>query len=326
MKLGGNRLIALFGILASMFYPTNSNWAATIRDDVPDSSYQALAANLAYASVGMFVSNGPYTGSGVLIAPDWVLTTAHNLLLATSGTFTVGGTSYTANQLIMNPNWNNGSVFNGYDFGLAHLSSSVTAIPPATLYTGSSDMGQTGTYVGFGAGGTGLTGYQTPPDNLERAFQNVIDGSFNNPSVLLGSDFDNPHTTADNWWGDATPLPLEGCVAPGDSGGGMFITVDSQTYLAGIIAFVAATDGNANADYGDLSGSGRVSAFVPWIESTIPEPPASVLLAGAGLALFLTRRFRRSSKQPPVLCSRSTPEGTQPGVNERARHSCDRWP
>ena len=192
MTSGANRTIALFGILASTTYPTTSIWGATIRDDVSDSSYQALAASAAYASVGMFVSNGPYTGSGVLIAPDWVLTTAHNLLLATTGTFTVGGTSYTADQLIMNPGWNNGSVFNGYDFGLAHLTSSVQAIPPATLYTGSSEMGQTGTYVGFGATGTGLTGYQTPPDNLERAFQNVIDGSFNNPSVLLGSDFDNP--------------------------------------------------------------------------------------------------------------------------------------
>lgn len=296
MTSGANRTIALFGILASTTYPTTSIWGATIRDDVSDSSYQALAASAAYASVGMFVSNGPYTGSGVLIAPDWVLTTAHNLLLATTGTFTVGGTSYTADQLIMNPGWNNGSVFNGYDFGLAHLTSSVQAIPPATLYTGSSEMGQTGTYVGFGATGTGLTGYQTPPDNLERAFQNVIDGSFNNPSVLLGSDFDNPNTTADNWWGDATPLPLEGCVAPGDSGGGLFITVDSQTYLAGITAFVAATDGNANADYGDLSGAGRVSAFVPWITSTIPEPPAAALLAGAGLILVLVRRGRRVNK------------------------------
>ena len=296
MTLGANRFIALLGILASTTFPPTSIRGATIRDDVSDSSYQTLATSAAYASVGMFVSNGPYTGSGVLIAPDWVLTTAHNLLLATSGTFTVGGTPYTADQLIMNPGWSNGSVFNGYDFGLAHLTSSVQAIPPATLYTGSSEMGQTGTYVGFGATGTGLTGYQTPPDNLERAFQNVIDGSFNNPSVLLGSDFDNPHTTADNWWGDATPLPLEGCVAPGDSGGGLFITVDSQTYLAGIIAFVAATDGNANADYGDLSGAGRVSAFVPWITSTIPEPPAYTLLAGAGLVLFLVRRGRRVHK------------------------------
>jgi hypothetical protein len=55
---------------------------------------------------------------------------------------------------------------------------------------------------------------------------------------------------------------------------------------------VAATDGNANANYGDLSGSGRVSAFVPWIDSIIsaPEPATTALLAGAGLVMLLARR------------------------------------
>ena len=39
--------------------------------------------------------------------------------------------------------------------------------------------------------------------------------------------------------GETPPLPLEGCVAPGDSGGGVFITIDSQDYLAGVISFEA---------------------------------------------------------------------------------------
>jgi hypothetical protein len=296
MRLGKVRFVTLLGILASTTLQPASIWGVTIRDDQPDSSYLALAASMEYAPVGTFVSNWGYTGSGTLIAPDWVLTTAHNLLLASSGTFTVNGTSYASSQLIMNPGWSNGSVFDGYDFGLVHLNSPVVGVTPATLYTGSSEMGQIGTYVGFGLTGTGLTGYRTL-DNQKRAFQNVIDGDFNNPSVLLGSDFDNPHTTADNWWGDATPLTLEGCVAPGDSGGGVFITIDSQTYLAGVIAFVAATDSNPNADYGDLSGSGRVSTFAPWIISTIPEPSVSTLLvAGAGLGMLFGRRHRQVNK------------------------------
>jgi len=296
MKLGQDRLIALFGILASALLPATQLWGITIRDDVPDSSYLALATSPEYDPVGIYTSNGPYSGSGVLIAPDWVLLTAHELFLASSGTFTINGMSYTSSQLISYPGWTYGKVIDDYDLGLVHLSSPVVGVTPATLYTGSSEMGLTGTYVGFGLTGTGLTGYQGSADFQKRACQNVLDGNFNEPSVLLGSDFDNPHTTADNWWGDPTPLPLEGCVAPGDSGGGLFITIDSQTYLAGIIAFVAAVDGNANSDYGDLSGAGRVSAFVPWIESTIPEPPASALLAGAGLALFVIRCCHRTNK------------------------------
>jgi hypothetical protein len=178
-----------------------------------------------------------------------------------------------------------------------HLSASVTAIPPATFYTGSGEVGQTGTFVGFGLTGTGLTGYQTL-DNQKRAFENVIDGDFGNPSLVLGSDFDSPHSAAYNAFGDPTPLSLEGCVAPGDSGGGVFITVGSQTYLAGIISFVAATDGNANASYGDVSGFGRVSSFLPWIMSVIPEPSTSALMAMAGLGLLLARgRWEASAKR-----------------------------
>jgi len=243
--------------------------------------------------VGKFVNSWGYNGSGVLIAPDWVLMTAHELLIASSGTFTINGSSYTSTELYMNPTWNNGSVFNGYDFGLIHLSTPVVGVTPATLYTGTSEVGQTGTYVGYGLTGTGLTGANIL-DDKKRAFQNVIDGNFGNPSLILASDFDNPHTTADNGFGSATPLPLEGCLGPGDSGGGVFATIGGQTYLVGVATFVVAADGNANSDYGDASGFGRVSTFMPWINSImVPEPPASLLLAGAGLVLFLARRFRR---------------------------------
>jgi hypothetical protein len=295
MRLGKVRFVTLLGIFASTTLQPASIWGVTIRDDQPDSSYLALAASMEYAPVGTFVSNWGYTGSATLIAPDWVLTAAHMLVAASSGTFTINGTSYASTQLIGNPGWNESNPFGGYDFGLVHLSSPVGGITPAALYTGSSDLGQIGTYVGYGLTGTGLTGWKTL-DNQKRAFQNVIDGDFGNPSLVLGSDFDNPHTTAYNVFGDATPLTLEGCVAPGDSGGGVFITVDSQTYLAGVISFVAATNGYANSSYGDLSGFGRVSAFVPWITETVPEPPASTLLAGAGLGMLFWCRRRQVNK------------------------------
>jgi hypothetical protein len=295
MRLGKVRFVTLLGILASTTLQPASIWGVTIRDDQPDSSYLALAASPEYAAVGTFVSNWGYTSSATLIAPDWVLTAAHMLVAASSGTFTINGTSYASTQLIRNPGWNSNPM-DGYDFGLVHLSSPVVGINPAALYTGSSDLGQIGTFVGFGLTGTGLTGWRTL-DNQKRAMQNVIDGNFGNPSLVLGCDFDNPHSTTNNVFGDATPLTLEGCVAPGDSGGGVFITIDSQTYLEGVISFVEATNGNAKSYYGDVSGFGRVSAFMPWITSTIPEPSVSTLLvAGAGLGMLFWRRRRQVNK------------------------------
>jgi hypothetical protein len=288
MKFASGRLSALFGILAATTLHPLSTWSATIRDDQPDSDYLSLGADPAYASVGSLLINGAINGSGTLIAPDWVLTAAHLLDAASFGTFTINGVSYTSTAYYRNPGWT-GSTYNGNDFGLVHLSSSVDAIPPAMLYTGSSEFGQIGTYVGYGYTGTGLTGWTTL-DGRKRAFQNVIDGNFGNPSLVLGSDFDNPHNPADSGFGSATPLPLEGNVAPGDSGGGVFLTIGSQAYLAGVISFDAYADGTPNSDYGDASGFGRVSAVLPWITTTIPEPSTSLLLAGAGLVMFFRRR------------------------------------
>lgn len=293
MSWGKGGSVALLGILAWAALRPTSTWGATIRDDQPANGYLDLAGNPGYAPVGTFVNSWGFTGSATLIAPDWVLTGAHNLTAATSGTFTINGTSYTSTQLIRHPGWQDGNPLGGFDFGLVRLSASVSSVVPATLYTGSSELSQTATFVGFGFTGTGLTGYQTL-DNQKRAFQNVIDGDFGNPGVLLGCDFDNPHSTADNAFGGTIPLNLEGSVAPGDSGGGVFLTDGTGTYLAGVISFVAATDGSPNADYGDVNGFGRVSAFDSWIASTIPEPSVATLLAGLGLVMLLGRLFRQA--------------------------------
>lgn len=294
MKLGRGVFLWRVGLLTATTFLQTSTWGATIRDDQPGSSYLDLASTQDYLSVGLFVNSWGYTGCATLIAPDWVLTAAHNLTAASSGIFTINGNSYPTSELIRHPSWD-GNAFNGYDLALVRLSAPVAGVTPTALFTSTSEFGQVATFVGYGFTGTGLTGWQSL-DNQKRAFQNVIDGDFGNPSVFLGSDFDNPHTTADNAFGDSIALTLEGCVAPGDSGGGVFLTVGSQSYLAGVISFVAATDGSANADYGDVSGFGRISPFVPWITSTVPEPSAAMLLAAAGLGVLLRQPFRRVKK------------------------------
>jgi len=259
-----------------------SSSAATIRDDAPDSAYLALGAQSDFAAVGSLVAGSFYNGSGILIAPNWVLTAAHLLLFSSTATFSISGTTYSSSAVYHDPAWN-GYGTNGGDFGLVKLSTPVTNIMPATLYTGGTELGLLGTYVGFGATGTGVTGYHLPPDGNRRAFQNTIDTSFNNSAQVFGSLFINPHDPA-----AGTPQPLEGCVAPGDSGGGAFVQVGTQFELAGVISFVGYTNGTGNSIYGNVTGASSIPAGLPWMSSIIPDlvpEPTTIALVTTGLAL-----------------------------------------
>jgi hypothetical protein len=152
-------------------------------------------------------------------------------------------------------------------------------------------LGQTGTFVGLGFTGTGLTGSHLL-DGKKRGFQDVVDvnnPNFGNTNSVFGATFDTPAS------GNA--LTLEGCVAPGDSGGGVFVTDGSQYYLAGVISFVASTNGNPNSAYGNISGFDSISTAMPWIIATVPEPSTFTMAAAFGLALFWAQKRRRVEKK-----------------------------
>jgi hypothetical protein len=62
--------------------------------------------------------------------------------------------------------------------------------------------------------------------------------------------------------------------------------------LAGVISFVASTNGNANSTYDNISGFDSISAAMPWIIATVPEPSTLTMLAAFGLALFWAQKCR----------------------------------
>jgi hypothetical protein len=300
----------------------------------PDSAAARVDANVgtsAFAGVAAISINGG-TFTGVVIAPQYVLTAGHVAAAAAGNTAAIqvilntGGTPWTTSVLSATtyPSYS----FPYDDLAILQLAAPVPAgVPVYPMYGGPLQSGLILVLAGYGESGNGNVGPSVGPATaVKRTGQNTLDeltttlDTSGLSSRFFVYDFDGP-TGNGSLGGPTLGNALETMVAVGDSGGPSFVEVGAGLQVLGINTFAAAPLPNQSPTYtfGNLGG-GIVAAdprFASWLQTTTqgtmpapagsqsdsdgPLPPWSYLLLGGALLAMSLAKCAHGSR-PDSTC------------------------
>jgi hypothetical protein len=258
---------------------------------------------------------GNGVGSGVAIAPQWLLTAQH--FTNASNQFILNGVTYTRDQALVD--------IAGTDLRLVHVSGTFPAWAP--LYrSGIGESGKVVSLVGFGyhqhaanpdvVTGPTQNGYLWAGDAVTRSRgKNKVSTTRTvNGYPALFYDFDKST--------DPSAVTDEGALADHDSGGGAFIFEDGEWKLAGIHLGFQAFYQTANA--ADFIHGSIFESTGLFQSGTPPRPPAT---GGAGLSFSsrvapylsqidaVTSNTAASTRYWDINGTTAGPGGTAPGGN-----------
>lgn len=228
--------------------------AGTIDPNVPDAKYIEYGSK--YKCVLPIMGslndehNSRFKGSCVVIDEYYVLTAAHILYESKNQYVIYNNKKYDCLVVAIHSDFKYNKT-GLYDIAMARMVEPIKLDFYPELYTESDEKGKICGLAGYGFTGNFRTGFSHENfDHKKRAGSNIIEDIQDH--VLIFSVHKKPYTQ------------LEFLIAPGDSGGGLFI----DKKLAGIHSYIYAIDGKTDSNYGDTGCSTRISQHIDWINKT----------------------------------------------------------
>lgn len=241
------RFPAFFACIAMA--ATGAAIAGTRDSSVPDSRHVAYGER--FACVGRLECHEKASGklmaaSAVAIDPHWVITAAHVVADAENWSVVLTGTKHRIVEIVVHDGFAAGKI-GCCDVAVGRVEEDLGLDFYPVLYDQDDEAGKVVSICGYGLTGTFDTGHAVA-DDKRRAGSNVVD-HVASKGLLVCSVGDGPHTE------------LEFLIAPGDSGGGLFI----GNSLAGINSVVMAKSRAPASKRGEESGHVRISTHREWI-------------------------------------------------------------
>jgi hypothetical protein len=245
------KLFKIFCIIALSFL-VSSTYAGTIDPNTPDEKYIDFGKKFPYVGMvcGKYENNTNFCASGVAIDHKIVLTAAHVVKNCSTCYLVINEKKLHIPKVIYHNDFQD-DVFGFFDIAICLLDDEIGLDFYPELYTNRDEVNKQCTLSGFGITGTFVTGAKIS-DGKKRGGSNYID------QIDRGLIVCSPS-------GPGKKTALEFIIAPGDSGGGLFI----GNKLAGIHSCVMSIGKNPDSRYGHQSGHTRISDHVDWIRKEI---------------------------------------------------------